>query len=222
MDQFFRYLTMADKAETLAENNQDNEFVIREAKPDLEEGLVFAELFDEASEGFFSSVLGSRMNEILAEAYIKLNNEYSFENASVIEYEGTVVGMVSGYTHSEKKEFTRNILGQFSSGARLNIISFTLIGRILSRFLGPRGQGDYYLQAIALKSEMRGKGLGQKLLLHSVETANKKGARTLSLDVSSKNTRAIKSYRRFGMRESSSWPNLPMFPSVFTRMTKDL
>ena len=47
----------------------------------------------------------------------KSNNAYSFENVMMIEYEGRVVGMVSGYTSSEKAGFKKNILSQYPGGA---------------------------------------------------------------------------------------------------------
>ena len=76
---------------------QDDVITIREAKPNLEEGLVYAQFCDEASEGFFKSMLGIKTFEILADAYVKSNNEYSYENAMMIEFKGKIVGMVSRY-----------------------------------------------------------------------------------------------------------------------------
>jgi len=213
---------MSDKSEISSGNIQDASIIIREAKPDLEEGLVFAQLFDEASEGFFKSMLGTKTYEIIADAFVKSNNEYSFENATMIEYKNKIVGMVSGYTYAEKEGFKKNILSQFPKEAKLRIMMFSVIGRILSRFLGPRGKEDYYLQAIALSSQMRGKGLGQRLMKHSGKIALKKGSKTLSLDVSSKNNRAIKSYNKFGMEIHSFWPNFLKLPPIFTRMVKKL
>jgi len=99
---------------------------------------------------------------------------------------------------------------------------FSLAGRILSHFLGPRGKEDYYLQAIAVSSQMRRKGLGQRLMKHSGEIAINKGSKTLSLDVSSKNEKAINSYKKFGMETFSFWPNILILPPVFTRMVKEL
>ena len=166
---------------------QDNTIIIREAKPDKQEGLVFAQFFDEASEGFFKSMLGIKTYEIIADAFVKTNNEYSFENAIMIEYQSKIVGMVSGYTYAEKEGFRKDILSQFPKGAKLRIKMFSVFGKVLSHFLGPREKGDYYLQAIAVSSKMRGKGLGQRLMKYSGEIAIKKGAKTLSLDVSRKN-----------------------------------
>ena len=52
--------------------------------------------------------------------------------------------------------------------------------------------------------------------------AIKKGFKTLSLDVSSKNENAINSYKKFGMEIFSFWPNFLKLPPVFTRMVKEL
>lgn len=201
---------------------QDKAILIRKGKPDLEEGLVFARLVDEASEGFFRSILGVKTYEIIADAYVKSNNEYSFEQATMMEYKSQIVGMVSGYTAAEKKGFGKNILSRFPGGAKRRIMIFSVVGRILTRFLGPRGNEDFYLQSIAVSSHMRGKGLGQRLMKHCGEVALKKGSKTLSLDVSSKNENAIKSYKNFGMEVFSHWPNFLKLPPVFTRMVKEL
>ena len=56
----------------------------------------------------------------------------------------------------------------------------------------------------------------------SGEIAIKKGSKTLSLDVSSKNENAISSYKKFGMEISSFWPDFLKLPPVFTRMVKEL
>ena len=213
---------MSEESEVSSGKIQDDTIIIREAKPDLEEGLVFAQLFDEASEGFFKSMLGIKTYEIIADAFVKSNNEYSFENAMMIEYKSKIVGMVSGYTYAEKEGFKKNILSQFPKGAKLRIMMFSVVGNILSRFLGPRGKEDYYLQSIAVSSQMRGKGLGQRLMKHSGEIAVKRGSKTLSLDVSSKNENAINSYKKFGMDIFSFWPNFLKLPPIFTRMVKEL
>ena len=213
---------MTKESEIFSDKIHDDTIIIREAKPDLEEGLLFAQYFDEASEGFFKSILGIKTYEIVADAFVKSNNEYSFENAMMIEYKSKIVGMVSGYTYPEKEGFKRNIFSQFPGGAKIRIMMFSVVGNVLSRFLGPRGKEDYYLQSIAVSGQMRGKGLGQRLMKHSGEIAINKGSKTLSLDVSSKNENAINSYKKFGMEVISFWPNFLKLPPVFTRMEKEL
>ena len=203
-------------------NLQDKQLTIRSAESDLNEGLAFAHFFDEAADGFLKSMLGDMAFDIIAEAYVKENNEYSFENVSIAEYKGQIIGMVSGYTYDDKKAFSKNIVVQSSKGSKFRINMFLLVGKFLSRVLGPRKKGDYYLQAIAVDSEMRGKGIGQLLLKHSEELAVAKGSEILSLDVSSKNVKAIKSYHNFGMLKYSHWPNFLKLPPVFTRLEKNL
>jgi ribosomal protein S18 acetylase RimI-like enzyme len=213
---------MSRETEMSGSTIQDDTITIREGKPDIEEGLVAARYVDIASEGFFKKMLGKSTYEILAHAYVKLNNEYSFENVMMIEHKGEIVGMVSGYTYAEKEGFTKHILSQFPEGSKLKIILFSGVGRVLARFLGPRGEKDYYLQSIAVSSQIRGKGLGQRLMKVSAEIAVAKGSKTLSLDVSSKNEKAIISYKKFGMNIASVWPNFLRLPPLFTRMVKEL
>jgi len=214
---------MMEKSNTSNGNHiQDDTIIIREAKPDFEEGLVVAQFFDEAAEGFFKSMLGEKTFEIIANAFVKSNNEFSFENVNIIEYKNKIVGMVSGYTYTEKQGYKKNSLSKTYKGEKLRIMIFSVTGRILSRFLGPNGKEDYYIQAIAINSKMRGKGLGQRLMKYSGEIAIKKGSKTLSLDVSSKNEKAIICYKKYGMEIFSHWPNFLKLPPVFTRMMKKL
>ena len=130
--------------------------------------------------------------------------------------------MVSGYTKTEKDGFTRNILSYSNKGSKFRIRLFSIIGSILTNFLGPGGSDEFYIQAITVNDQMRGKGLGQKLLEYIADISVEKGCKTLSLDVSSKNTKAIKSYHKFGMKASSHWPQILKLPPVFTRMEKQL
>lgn len=214
---------MAEYSETSGSNFfQDDIIVIRRARPDFDEGLVVAKLFDEAAEGFFKSMLGTKTYEIIADAYTKPNNEYSFENVTVIEDKGAIVGMVSGYTYSEKLGHQKNILSQFANGAKHRRLMFTIVGKILSRFLGPAGKEDYYLQAIALDQQVRGRGLGLKLIEYSEKIAIDKGSKTLSLAVSSKNAVATKFYKKYGMEVLSHWPGIFKLPPIFIRMVKKI
>jgi ribosomal protein S18 acetylase RimI-like enzyme len=194
----------------------NDEIIIRAAKPQFEEGLIYARLFDETAEGFFKSMLGVDAYRIIADAYVKSNNEYSFENIAFAEYRNIIVGMVSGYTTSEKQSFRKKILKNKST------LSFSVVSRFLSRFLGPKVKGDYYLQAIIVDEKMRGKGVGESLINCIEDKAIEKAAIILSLDVSNKNDKAMALYKRQGMTVDSHWPNLPLIPHIFTRFTKNL
>ncbi len=214
---------MSAKKEIAKDNYlQVDKLLIRDARPDLAEGLIIARLFDEAAEGFFKSMLGTNAYELIAEAFTKTNNAYSHEHVSIIEYEGAIAGMISGFTTIEKRGFIANILSQSNKGSKMKIMMFSVVGRLLSRYLGPRGDNDYYLEALAVNDPMRGKGLGQKLLQFAEEKAKNKGAATMSLDVTGKNDRAIRTYKKMGMVQVSQWPNFLKLPALFIRMEKRL
>lgn len=201
---------------------QDEMIVIRAAMPNPEEGVAYARFLNEAAEGFFEKMLGPKAYEIIAEAFVKPNNDYSFENAAMMEFKGNIVGMVSGFTLAEKEGFRQNILSEFSQGAGARIRMFSTTAKWLSRHMGPRKKEEFYLEAIAVSAEMRGKGLGQRMLKHTVDLALRRGAKTLALDVSSKNGKAIRSYEKFGMEITSQWPDFLKLPPVFTRMEKEI
>jgi ribosomal protein S18 acetylase RimI-like enzyme len=203
-------------------NIQEGKIIIRQAKPIPEEGLQYAKFLNEASEGFFQSMLGNATYDIISEAYVKTNNDYSYENTYFIEYDNSIVGMISGYSKPQKDGFDDKILKRSVAGSKIKIKIFSITGRILSHFIGPKSNDEYYIQAIAISSDMRGVGLGQKLLNYIERFCLENGCSVLSLDVSSKNTTAIKAYNKFGMKVSSYWPNFLKLPPVFTRMEKQL
>ena len=200
----------------------DNSIKFREAKPTIDEGMVFARYLNETAEGFFQSILGEKTFSTIASAYIEPNNEYSFENITFAVKNDIIVGMISGYTTNEKKHLLKNPLNRFSESKSLRIMIFTLIGRILSRFLGPKGEGDFYIQAIIVDKKQRGKGIGKCLMQFIENKALKSQANRLSLDVSSKNDKAKSLYELQRMTVESEWPNLFFIPKIFTRMTKYL
>jgi ribosomal protein S18 acetylase RimI-like enzyme len=206
----------------ISRSNIKGQITIRPGNPTFDEGLVCAKYMDEAAEGFFTSMLGKKAYEKIAAVYIEKNNGYSYEYVVFAELDNEIVGMWSGYTYQDKNEFDRNILHKKSKEDKMRLWFFKLIEKFLSFFLGPKSADDFYLQSLAVSKTMRGMGVGAKLMQCGFEMAIKNKSRILSLDVSSGNKKAIKLYKKIGMVEDSHWPNLPLIPSVFTRMIKNL
>ena len=92
----------------------------------------------------------------------------------------------------------------------------------LWRILETIPDGDFYIQGIAVESELRGAGIGSLLINDCEERARAGGSCRLCLDVAAKNNGARKLYARRGMIVSSKWPSPQFLPTVFVRMTKDL
>ena len=200
----------------------DKATLLRQAKPEPSEGLLFARYIDEAAEGFFGFMLGRNAEAIIASAFIEPGHTLSHEHVMFAEREGVVVGMSSAYTGAQHRDFSDEPLKRAAGRSALRMKLVRTLLAPLWRILDTIPEGDLYLQGIAVEPELRGAGIGS-LLMDDVEArARAGGSARLSLDVAGKNKGARKLYGRRGMIESSEWPSPRFLPTVFVRMTKDL
>ena len=196
---------------------------LRPAVSQAGEGQLFACYLNQAAEGFFRFLLGGSYTTIIASAYEKTNHDLSHENVTFAELEGKVVGMYSGFTAEEHRRASPSVLVQAAGGwnFRFWIIS-TLFSPIL-RVIDRVNAGDYYLQAIAVESGVRGFGIGSMLLDSAEKKAREKGALRIVLDVSENNIAALQMYRRHGFTVENSWPKRLRIPAItLFRMAKEL
>jgi ribosomal protein S18 acetylase RimI-like enzyme len=196
--------------------------VLRGAGPTIEEGLIFARYLDEAAEGFMRFMLGRRAPRILAEAYTRPDNDYSFQNVVFAEKGGSIVGMASGFTATERSRFSDRPLKRAAGfpAVRMRVVRFLCAP--LFRILTSIPDGSFYLLAMAVDDEMRGRGIGSALMDHVEERARRSGSSRLCLDVAVKNAGARRLYDRRGMSAETRWPKLRLLPPLLVRMTKEL
>ncbi len=197
-------------------------FVLRPGRPTLAEGLVFARYLDEAAEGFIRIMLGRKFAQIVAEAYTQPQNEYSFQNVTFVESGGRIVGMTSGFTAETRRNFSDEPVKKAVGIPAVRMRAMRILFAPVLRILKTIPDHDFYLLAIAVDPDARGRGVGSALMGHAEEQALASGSGRLSLDVSVKNSGARKLYERRGMAVVSEWPGLRFTPSVFVRMTKVL
>jgi ribosomal protein S18 acetylase RimI-like enzyme len=204
------------------EDMGDQATLLRTARPESGEGLLFARYIDEAAEGFFGFMLGRNAKAIIAAAFIEPGHSLSHEHVLFAERDGVVVGMSSAYTGAQHRGFSDEPLKRAAGRSSLRMkLTRTLLAP-LWRILETIPEEDFYLQGIAVEPELRGAGIGS-LLMDDVEArARASGSARLSLDVSSRNKGARRLYVRRGFVESSRWPSPRFLPTVFVRMTKDL
>ena len=196
--------------------------VLRAAKPTFDEGLEFARYLDEAAEGFFRFMLGSRAVQVVAEAYTQSDNNYSFQNVIIAEHDQLIVGMALGFTAEQRRRFSDRPLKQAAGFPALRMRAVRILCAPLLRILTTIADGDFYLLAIAIDKEIRGEGVGSALMDSIEERARASGSTRLSLDVSAKNEGARRLYERRGMSVESEWPKVRFLPRLFVRMTKTL
>jgi ribosomal protein S18 acetylase RimI-like enzyme len=196
--------------------------VLRSARPILDEGLVYARYLDEAAEGFFRFMLGRRVADIVAAAYLQPDNDYSYRNVVFAEHDEVIVGMASSFTARQRRNFSSQSLRRAAGNGQLRMRVVTTLCAPLLRILESLVDGEFYLQAIAVDKKCRGEGVGSVLMDFIEERAVASGSVRLSLDVSARNKAARRLYERRGMTVYSEWPKLWFIPPLFVRMTKPL
>ena len=200
-----------------------NEIILRSASPTREDGQAFATLLDRSAEGFFRFWLGPNVEEILTTVYAQPGHDLSYQHATFAERNGAIVGMALAYTAEQHRLASKEPLKLAAGKYRRRIEIIAVLLGPLMRITDSVPMGDFYLQAIAVKEGLDGKGVGS-ILLDSVDSqAISTGSARLSLDVSAKNERARKLYEYRGMTIESQWPkHLPISAIRFYRMTKTL
>ncbi len=196
---------------------------LRAANPTFDEGLAFGRYVDQAAEGFFGFMLGRRVAEILAAAYIQPDHDLSYQNVTFAERDNVIVGMLSGYTAEQHRRFSRQPLNRAAGRRHLRMRIVQILFAPLMRITDSIADGDFYVLFIAVDKELRGEGVGAVLMDSSEERARASGSTRLSLDVTAKNEGARGFYERRGMTVESQWPKrLPIPGLKFYRMTKAL
>ncbi len=200
-----------------------SQILLRNAAPTLEEGRLFADYLDQAADGFFRIMLGRRSAEILAKAYIQPGHDLSYQCTTFAEKSGRIIGMISGYTAEQHQHSSDRPLQQSTGWAlpRMMVVSFFFSPML--RFIETVPEEEFYLQAIAVKPEFRGAGVGTLLLDAAEEKAKSMGARKFSLDVYIGNKGARALYEQRGLRVVSRWPKRIPIPGFrIFRMVKEL
>jgi len=196
--------------------------VLRAANPTFDEGLAFARHLDEAAEGFFRFWLGRRAAHIIATAFAQPDHDLSYQNVTFAERDNVIVGMVLGYTAEQHRRSSREPLKR-AAGRSLRMRIVRMLFAPIMRIIDSIADGDFYVQAIAVDTELRGNGVGSVLMDSSEDRARTSGSTRLSLDVSAKNKGARRFYEHRGMNVESQWPKRLAIPVLkFNRMTKVL
>ncbi len=165
-----------------------------------EDSRKIAELFAIASGGVAEYVWGTLAPqypgltplEIGARRYAGEESAFSYKNCTVAELGGEVIGMLHAFPMEEEPEATDEPMDP-----------------ILEPYAMLEVPGSYYVSAMAVFPEHRGKGLGTRILEVAKERARHSGRGQVSLLVFECNKGAVELYRRNGFEVIDRAPVVP-------------
>lgn len=158
------------------------------------------ELFSMAGEGLLEFMLDGLMPGMSAvdvAAYDMADDKdgRSYRGVTVADVNGEVKAMAFSY-HSRLQRITDD-MRKFIPGERL---------APLETFYSTRVEDSLYLDTLAVDDDLRGQGVGGKLLEMTKQKAREMGLGSLSLIVYTHNTNALGIYRKQGFQEVKEIP----------------
>ena len=119
---------------------------------------------------------------------------YSYRNTSIAEVEGQIVGALIGYDGGHYATMREKTFGIVAKQSGMN----------LSQNAMETGEGEFYLDSMAILPEFRGQEIGKQLMRDRMEWARKNGFASVTLLVDKDKPRLRKYYESlgFGFREA--------------------
>lgn len=132
---------------------------------------------------------GDRGHEIIERIVRREDTQYSYHNCAVCEVGGIVAGAVCGYDGARLHELRQPVLDilREECGLRITVTDET-------------SAGEFYIDSVGVMPEMRGRGIGARLLEWMRDEAFAAGHGRVGLLVDDINPKAEKLYHRLGFR----------------------
>ncbi|MFV0143547.1 MULTISPECIES: GNAT family N-acetyltransferase [Empedobacter] len=114
-------------------------------------------------------------------------NQYSYQNTVVVEYDKQFAGTTTFYDGGKFEELRKPVL--------------ELLKNDYNQIIHPQDEtqaGEIYIDTIAVSEDFRGKGIGSKILDYLIDEIGNKQGKTLGLLVDFTNPNAKKLYERKG------------------------
>lgn len=164
-----------------------------------------SEMIYETDQNLFNTFL----DENPVKAVIKLKklilsgkNSYGHDHIYIAEDEnGAIQGILVAF-RGDEIGFVQEAKIFRATMTFKDFLKLTFIKPVYDRLTASSIQGDdFYIGNLVVSANLRGKGIGSKIIEHSFDLAREKGCKRVLLDVIFENTGAKKLYERIGFRK---------------------
>lgn len=181
--------------------------LLRDARRDSEDEVAVAWDLETATDGMFSIMLGSKWEDTLRAVVAQPGHAWSVDRARIAEIDGSTVGVLLGGPATIPEP--ADDLGLPWGWTRLRLFAVGLACQPFLSFMSHHEAGEWYITAVSVTPEARGRGVGARLLEDAVTRARAEGATSVTLDVDASNSGARRLYERHGFvvtgTSSSAW-----------------
>ncbi len=184
--------------------------IIRPARP--EDAEYLAPLVYSSGPAAFDYVFKHRTDvdaiEFLTRALRTPEGEFGYACHWAVELGGEVVGAGAGFTGEHPIGYMisalKRILGTYGIVSGAGVI---VRGLRMENMVKPPKGAQYCVAHLGIRPDLRGKGLGDRLIRHLIDQAKRESRRLAVLDVSVENPRAQTLYERLGFAVTAERPS---------------
>ena len=172
---------------------------VRTAKPD-DQGSI-AELMYSSGSELYDFIYGKRVLDYLRHEFSSGYGFAGYSNVTVAVLDGKVVGTGCFYgSETYKKLLNGSMLNTKQFYGTIGSIPVFYRSRHLGSVVKKPKPGELYLSNFGVEPNLRGNGIGTKIIQHRLQQARQEGYSLFGLDVSKQNLKGQALYTRLGLR----------------------
>lgn len=141
-----------------------------------------------------------RALDYIAYAFADGEGIFGHRNHRVVEQDGRVVAVAAFYSGMEYNALSQGTLRQVLRFYRLSCLPVLQRAMRSAQWMPPPGRRTFYVANFGVVPELRGQGIGSRLLREQLAQARAMHKTKFALDVASNNPRAQQLYERLGLR----------------------
>ncbi|HSC85011.1 MAG TPA: N-acetyltransferase [Pseudomonas sp.] len=135
----------------------------------------------------------------LQHAFVTPRTQFSHARHWLVEQDGQVLAAGTAYSGVSNLRDSLQVLRQMvASYGLLGACTPLARGLQMEMLVRPPARDVWYLAHLGVRPELRGQGIGERLIQHLLEQGRAAGYRQTGLDVAASNPRAQKLYERLG------------------------